>query len=184
MSTHLKSFFLFACLGFLPELSSLAQSSFTEPPIATNTINAVKLSELNLTSNDYTLMETITETSIISVEHSKRGFTIASEDEDFMLKYKYVKEKEDGRTQWYIDLEDWSGVVKLGYLSNDVDVYTPKRPADVAKKLAVYRLINVAQQSGADGIVEPVISMNMAKNGKLYFYKTTVTGRMIKLKSN
>lgn len=152
-----------------------AQDVFSEPPIATNTINSVRLSELNLTGSDYTVMNTITETSLISVEHSRKGFKIYCEDEDFKLEYRYEK---TGEAQ----LIDWEGVVKLGFLSNDdVYLYTPKRPADIAAKLAVYKMINAAQMNGADGVIEPTISMNMARNGKLHYYKTTVSCKLIKL---
>ena len=157
--------------------NALAQD-FSEPPIVTNSINAVRLSELNLTSSDYSLMNTITETSIVSVSYSRRGFTITGEDESFVLKYKYIKKGDD----WHTELVDWSGTVKLGYLSNDTDLYVPKRAADVAKRLAIHRLIARAQQMGADGIVEPIVSMNMATNGKQDYFKTTVSGKLIVLK--
>lgn len=168
---------LFAFL-FLMAFAPNGFAQFSEPPIATNTINAIQLRELNLRSGDYTIMQSVTATSIIAVEHSKKGFTITCEDENFMLKYKYL---DKDREEKYAILDDWEGVVKLGFLNNMVDWKLPKNAADVAKRLAIYRLINTAQQAGADGVIEPIVSMNMARSGKLYYYKTTVTGRLIKL---
>lgn len=168
---------LFAVFAGIPLCASAQE--FSEPPIATNTINAVKLSELNLRSSDYELLQQVTETAVVSVDNNRRGFVINCDDENFMLKYKYVKEG----GKWYTELSDWDGVVKLGYLSNNIDLYVPNRAADVAKGLALYRLISTASQMGADGIVEPMVSMNVAKSGKTIYFKTTVMGRMIRLKT-
>ena len=170
-----------ALITLLLSFPAIAQDSFSEPPITTNSISAVKLKDLNLQPGDYTIMQTITETSVVSVDHTKRGFTITSEEDGFMLRYKFVQVREDGKIYWRIDLVDWSGVVKMGYLANDVKVYTPTSAADVARRLAIYRLIDTASQKGADAIIDPIISMNMAKSGSLYYFKTTVSGRMIKL---
>lgn len=99
------------------------------------------------------------------------------EDESFRLEYAWVKDK------W--QLCNWEGVVKVGFLSNENDdLFVPKSAAIVAKRLAIYKLINEAQMKGADGVIEPIISMNMARNGKRYYYKTTASGKLIKLNTN
>lgn len=172
--------FLLSAVIFTGLSLSVNAQDYTEPPIATNTINAIGLRELNLRTGDYEVMKAVTENAVISVEFSKKGFTVQCEDEDFMLKYKFNKDK-DG--EGYAELVDWNGVIKQGYLSNTAELRLPRNAAEVAKRLAIYRLINTAAQMGADGVVEPVVSMNMAKNGKLIYYKTTVTGRLIKLKT-
>ena len=157
-----------------------AQDAFSEPPIASNKINSVRLSELNLRSSDYTVLNTLTETSLVSIEYQgKNKYTIACEDEGFRIEYKWNgKEK-----HW--EVNDWEGIVKLGFLSGeDDDIFFPRYASTVAKRLAIYKLINAAQMKGADGVIEPIVSMNMARNGKLYYYKTTVSGKLIKLTVN
>lgn len=162
----------------LSVFSGFAQNAFSEPPIASNKINSVRLSELNLKSSDYTVLNTVTETSLISLEYrGKNKYSIMCEDENFRLEYAWVKDK------W--QLCNWEGVVKVGFLSNENDdLFVPKSAAIVAKRLAIYKLINEAQMKGADGVIEPIISMNMARNGKRYYYKTTASGKLIKLNTN
>ena len=157
-----------------------AQLNFSEPPIATNTINALQFSELNLSSGDFTILESVTETSIIAQEDTRKGRVITCEDEDFMLVFRdfYIKKEK----KYIQELVNWSGIVKLGFLKNDIDKLSiPNNAAEIGKRLAIYRLINTATQSGADGILEPIVSMNMARSGGKIYYKTTVTGRLIRL---
>lgn len=158
-------------------LSSFAQDGFTRPPIATNSISSIQFRDLYLHEGDYTIMQTVTESALVSASYSKKGkdYEIICEDEDFRLKYEWDKDKER-----YV-LEDWSGVVKLGYLRNDMEVKPPKDADDIARRLAIYRLIATASQNGADAIIDPIVTMNMARSGNLFYYKVTATGRMIKL---
>ena len=155
-----------------------AQMEFDEPPIATNTINALQFSELNLNSGDFSILDVVTESSIIVLEQTKKERIITCEDEDFRLVFKYVKEE----NKKVLKLEEWSGIIKLGYLKNEIEkLSVPYNAAEIGRRLAIYRLINVASQSGADGILEPIVSMNMASNGGKIYFKTNVTGRLIRL---
>ena len=161
-----------------PFFGAKAQEDSSNPPIATNSIKAISLGELNLQTGDYIVLPTITVTSLVSVAwRGKNEFTINVEDEDFMLKYRW----DGGKKSWV--LRDWEGVVKMGFLANDTKLFIPQHPTEVADKLGVYRLIAQAQAKGADGIVEPIISTNMAKNGNKLFFKTTVTARPVILKT-
>ena len=170
-------FLLFVASLAFPGCGSLKGTS-SAPPIATNTINVASFKDLHLQKGDYVILKTASETSVIKARFTKYGFTISSENGDFELEYKYDREDEG-----YVRLEDWSGVLNLGYFHNDVNALRyPTSPAEVARRLAIYQLINTAAQAGADAVVEPVISMNMAKNGAFYYYKTTVTGKLIQLK--
>lgn len=164
-----------------PFVCAQAQDDSSNPPIATNSMKAVGLGELNLRTNDYTVLPPITVSTLVSVEYKgKREYTIRIEekDEEVMLKYRWSSSDKE----W--ELRDWDGIIKLGFLGNDATLYTPKYATEVAGRLGLYRLIAQAQAQGADGIVEPIISTNMAKNGKQYFFKTTVTARPIILKTN
>ncbi len=125
-------------------------------------------------------MNTVTETAVVSRQEIRNGYIAACEDENFTLKFGYYRSKIDEKL--YVKLLDCKGVIKLGFLSNTAELYEPYDVADISKRLAIYRLINTAQQMGADGVVEPIISMNMAKSGNLLYYKTTISGKLIKLK--
>lgn len=168
-----------------PFVCAQAQDDSSTPPIATNSVKAVSLGELNLRTNDYTVLPPITVTSLVSLEiKGKREFIIRVEDEDEDVILKYRWKSGSGSTPGKWELRDWDGLIKLGFMSHGTALYTPDEAADVAKRLAFYRLIAQAQTQGADGIVEPIISTNMAKNGKQYFFKATVTARPLILKTN
>lgn len=170
-----------AVLASFPFVCAQAQDDSSDPPIASNSMKAASLGELNIRSNDYTLLPSITVSTLVSVEYKgKREYTIRVEenDEEVMLKYRW----NSGNQEW--ELRDWDGIIKLGFLGHDTALGTPKHATVVAGRLGLYRLIAQAQTQGADGIVEPIISTNMAKNGKKYFFKTTVTARPIVLKTN
>ncbi len=78
-------------------------------------------------------------------------------------------------------------ILKLGYLQNDyqrtaIDI---KHPEEVVRQLAIYRLINVAREYGADALIEPTISTNVEQTGKRTItYKSTVTAKILKLKTD
>ena len=58
------------------------------------------------------------------------------------------------------------------------------QPEDVARRLAIYRLINMAQLDGSDGLIEPVIATSLEQSGKQVVFKTTVTAKTIKIKTD
>lgn len=79
----------------------------------------------------------------------------------------------------------FKGIFKVGYLHNDHANASFSNPEDLARKLAVYRLINISNEMGADGIIEPVVSTNVAQqDNNTVIFKTTVSGKPIRLKTN
>lgn len=79
----------------------------------------------------------------------------------------------------------FKGFFKVGYLHNDHANASISNPEDFARKLAIYRLINISNEMGADGIVEPVVSTNVVQEDKnTVIFKTTVSGKAIRLKTN
>ena len=54
----------------------------------------------------------------------------------------------------------------------------------MVRNLAIYRIINAAKVRGADGIIEPVISTNVEQRGRDIVLKTTVSAKLIKLKTD
>ncbi len=177
----LSSFFCRASLVLLLASIPFIYTRAEEPPMATNSMRALDLSALKLSPADFTIMPQITVTSLVSVEWSRRGDekTIRSEDssENFMLAFELNK-KED---KW--ELKEFDGVLTFGYLGNDTELSIPHQTVRIADRVGLYRLISKAQELGADAIIDPIISTNMARNGSKLYFKTTVTARPLTLKS-
>ncbi|MBQ7856878.1 MAG: hypothetical protein IJ348_07200 [Alistipes sp.] len=140
----------------------------------------MSLSELNLDRNDYQVLNTVTAEATISYTENAGGTNrvIKCDDEDFALQYLQSKEG------WICR---YRGIVKLGYLANDYSVAKDiLHPEEVARRLAIYRIINMVQQEGADGVIEPIVSTNvdngLGKNEVIF--KTTVRAKLVKLKTD
>lgn len=149
-------------------------------PKAKSTVNAVTLKELNLTNSDYTMLNTISESAVISVTYYSNE-QIEVRDAENTFSYTLAKSK-----GIYTPIKQ-EGVIRAGFLSNDYGIVDMNSPEDMARCLAIYRLISRSQELGADGLVEPVISTNIegtsGSMGKMTVsYKTTVSAKPIKLK--
>ncbi len=145
------------------------------------------MKELNLTRKDYRILNTVTaEASIVYSEGNNGKIRrIACPEENFSLTYVYNKK----RASWDCLFR---GIVKLGYLSNDY-VYSDdmlRSPEEVVRRLAFYRIINMAKLEGADGVIEPVVSTNVDNVGankssaQGVIFKTSVSAKLIKLKTD
>lgn len=150
-------------------------------PTAVNTVNSVRLSELNLEREDYKILNTITAEA--SVIYHQFGNTIIIEDEngDFSLKFKR-------RNSWlkgYVwEYQSFKGVARYGFLDNDygkVNNYSDISPENIARRIAIYRLINACKVAGGDGVIEPVVSTNVGQQRRDIVFKTTVTAKVIKI---
>lgn len=147
-------------------------------PKATNTVSTASFKDLNLARADYEILNTITaEAVIISEEKSNmngQNLTLTEENNEFELKF-------------YDDRIEHKGIVRLGYLASDY-TYDPdelRSAESLARRLAIYRLINIAQQNGADGIIEPTVSTAVEQVGnKTIRLKTTAVAKIIKLTPN
>lgn len=146
-------------------------------PRAVNTINTASLEVLNLERNDYEILNTITAEAVIMYYQKSNSYTISCPDDDFSVTYTY------GKMGW--DCK-FSGIFRAGYLSGDAPlVSTALSPEEVARGLAIYRVINTAKQEGADAVIAPTITTNVEQtNKKVVVYKSTVTAKLVKLKTN
>lgn len=151
-------------------------------PVAINTVNSVGFKELNLThGKDYEIVSTITSEATVIYSEQKRGeqVTIKEENGEFKIIFKYDSNFDEWRCT------DFDGIARYGFLNNDYDqVFLTKNPEYVVRNLAIYRIINQAKVRGADGVVEPVISTNAEQRGKEIVFKTTVSAKLIKLKTD
>lgn len=150
-------------------------------PRAINTVNAVSLDELNLVRSDYKILNTVTADALVYYSTSADGkiVTIQCPEDNFAL--KYIKTKKGWNSEF-------KGVAKMGYLANDYMDSNSEMvsPEDVARRLAIYKLINEVKLSGADGVIEPIISTNVesGKNAREIVFKTSVSAKIIKLNTN
>lgn len=146
-------------------------------PKAINTVNTVTFADLNLERNDYEILSTVSASAVVEAVYTSNSMKVSDPDGEFSLNYMY------GKSGWVCHHK---GVARLGYLSSDYS-YDPSEvmsPEDVARRLAMYRIINIANQNGADGIVEPTVSTNVEQQGKTIVLKSTVVAKIIKLKTD
>lgn len=155
-------------------------TTYTIIPKAINTVNSVRLEELNLKHNsDYTIVNTTTSEATV-IYSEKVGEKIKIKEENGEFEITYERDKKSGK--YYIS--ECKGVARFGFLSNDygsTSLSDNISPEDIVRKLAIYRLINAAKVRGADGVIEPVISTNVEQRGKDIVLKTTVSAKLIKL---
>lgn len=172
LSMLFVSAFLFSC-GIAKPVTSII-------PQAINNVNTVGLDELNLTRDDYEILNTVTAEAYITCDYGKAKIKMSDESGEFTLSYKLVN------NLWIPD--KYSGVMKLGYLANDTyntNIGGLIAPDALSRRIAIYRVVNMVQQYGADGIIEPIVSTNVEEVQKdVVVYKTTVSGKIIKLKTN
>lgn len=147
-------------------------------PMAVNTVKSVGFDEMNLQRADYEIINTLTQTAVIHCRMTSKEMIIRDQEGEFELPFERNK-----LGQMTLNIRKMQGFAKLGFLSNDYALGTDWcTPENIARRLAVYRLINQAQEYGADGVIEPVISTNMEQSGKAVIFKTTVTAKAIRLK--
>ncbi len=180
---HFKLLVLAALCGAM--LTSCRYSSTVSRtiPIAINTVNSVRLNELNLERKDYTILKSITAEAVVLYKEDGDRTIIEEEGGEFSMVYEY--DDEVG-----LVLRQHTGIARYGFLSNDYgEIIAPRdvatNPGYVARNLAIYRAINICKVQGGDGLIEPVISMSVEerKDHKIAF-KTVVTAKLLKLKTD
>lgn len=149
-------------------------------PQAVNTINTASLDHLNLERKDYEILNTITAEAMINYSYNKKGSSTEIVDRDGEFSMEFFTGK-------FGIVCKHNGILKLGYLQNDYQGTTTNitQPEEVVRRLAIYRLVNIAHEYGADAIIEPTVSTNVEQTAKhTVTYKSTVTAKIIKLKTD
>lgn len=145
-------------------------------PNATNSAGAVSFYDLRLERSEYLILNTVTE--IATVVYDLKDNKIQEKNGEFRYTFEYDKKS---RQIKYNDIE---GVVMLGSLNNVAsNVFDPTNAADIAKRLAIFRLNNSAAEAGADFVIEPLVSMSIKQTGKNEVtYTATATAKLVKIK--
>ena len=161
----------------------------TPPPIATNTINAVDFSELNLDRSDYKILNTIEVSSIVTDSYNNKGQKTISNDSGFTMTTVVNYDKKTGQTTISYETE---GVIRAGFLSNDYSDFDFTSAEAIARLTAIDRLISMAKEMGGDAVIDPIISTNVESGEPIKvgsgfaafhvtprIYKTTVSAKVI-----
>lgn len=161
-------------------LSSCSTSQQSYVPKAINTISPVSFADLNLQRGDYEVLNTITATGTVYYKRTFGSIQITEENDEFAVTYTYNSKS----GKWY--LSNVKNIVRFGFLANDYGstAIVNYSADELVRSLATYRLINEAQMLGADGVIEPVISTNTEQVGRDLVFKTTVSAKAIKLKTD
>ena len=176
-SKKMKKLLMLAfCAAFLASCGSVRQVIM---PRAVNTINTAPLADLNLERSDYEVLNTLTAEAVVLYSYDRNGVKSEIVDYDGEFSMEFITGK-------FGLLLKHDGILRLGYLQNDYQESTDmSHPEDVVRRVAIYRLINLAREHGADAVVEPTISTNVEQTGKRTItYKSTVTAKIIKLKTD
>ena len=146
-------------------------------PRAVNTVNTAPLSDLNLTRADYEILNTIESEATVFYKRSGKKMEVSGDD--FSLRYTLLA---GGR--WRVQ---HSGILLQGYLHGDhiTDGTAAIDPEGVVRRLAIYRLINIAKQSGGDAVIEPTVATSVEQTDmNTIVYKTITTAKVIKIKTD
>lgn len=175
-----KLLVLLACVGFVSCGVRLI-------PESVNTIDRAPLADLNLQRSDYEILNTITaDATVVSRDISKKKRQFSDINGEFSVKWQKKMRGPFSRKAPVWVCKDFEGILRTGALY-DLPAETADHadPLDMAQRLALYRVINLAQQEGADAIVEPSYTVGIEQTGRRQVtYKATVTAKIIKLKTD
>ncbi len=151
------------------------------PTTAISNMPVATIEDMSLGREHFTVLNTITSSATVKSDNKKRSRKIVEGKGEFTMLYDIVKE--DGKR--YLNYEDCTGVIRLGYLggSNIYNSESNYMPAEeVVRRLAIYRLISLAKESGADALFEPTITTTASSVKNQIVYKTEISAKIIKLK--
>ena len=153
------------------------------PTTAISNMPVVSFNDLSMNRSNYTILNTITATATVSSDNQKSKRTIYEENNEFKIVYDI--EKIDGKR--YLEYKDCDGIIRLGYIGSS-NIYNSESnyiPAEeIVRRLALYRLISLAKEYGADALFEPTITTTATSEKKLIIYRTEASAKLIKIINN
>lgn len=175
-----KAFMAFAFCLFLCTFHEADAQSSLIPTTAISNMPVVGIKDMRLDRDDFTILKSVSATATVNSDNRKSRRTITEENGEFKLVYDIIKF--DGSR--YLEYETCEGVVRLGYLGNS-NIYSSDSnyiPAEeIVRRLALYRLISLAKEYGADALFEPTITTMASSKGKTISYTTEASAKLIKL---
>ena len=179
MDKKLISRLLPLCIMLCFGVTAKAQSSLI-PTTAISNMPVITIQDMNLDRSDYTILKSISATASVNSDNKRSKRTIMEENNEFKLIYDIVKH--DGER--YLEYEECEGIIRLGYIGS-TNIYNSESnyiPAEeIVRRLALYRLINLAKEYGADALFEPTITTTATSDKNTLTYKTEASAKLIKI---
>lgn len=179
MDKKLISRLLPLCIMLCFGVTAKAQSSLI-PTTAISNMPVITIQDMKLERSDYTILKSISATAGVNSDNKKSKRTITEENNEFKLIYDIVKH--DGER--YLEYEECEGIIRLGYIGS-TNIYNSESnyiPAEeIVRRLALYRLINLAKEYGADALFEPTITTTATSDKNTLTYKTEASAKLIKI---
>lgn len=184
------------CVSMTSCLSSLPTTTIT--PVATNTMNSVSFSELNLSREDYKILNTIEVSSVVTVNYqdspNNSTITIIKITDDGGYSVELTKNKFSN----IIMSTKTSGVLRAGFLTNDYGNIDYNNPEAIARATAFSRLVGMAKEVGGDALIEPIVATNLEEKildnqkdkkdkkdkGTTFVYHTTASAKVVVIKAD
>lgn len=176
---NLSKLIVFVIAAAMCSCGSMKPTSLVVPTASSSVSNVIVLKDLNLTKSDYLIINTETVEAEVYYEEFNSGKKFRIDEKDGEYSLEFTKNEIGG-----YDIK-YSGIVKCGYLSAEdrgID-YDRPRVADFVRGLAAYRLINSVQDQGADGVIEPIITVKVGQDGKRVIFSATISAKLIKIKT-
>ncbi len=153
------------------------------PTTAVSNMPVVTFSDLGANREDFTILNTISAKAGVISDNNRKSRKIQEENNEFSITYNIIKI--DGKR--YLDYEDCEGVMRLGFLggtaiyNSDANYMTGE---EAVRRLALYRLINLAKEYGADALFEPTIITTATSKKNTIYYTTEASAKLIKIKND
>ena len=179
-----KLFFYLLLIGSVAFLSSCEGTQKMFLPQTSSMVKAVSFKELNLTGKDYEILNRIEATATLNVAITSSSMIV--DDPDGLFHLEYFTDPKTG----IMSLKKFSGIVRTGYLTRELNTDDGNTPEALVRKMAVFRLINLVREQGGDGIIEPVVSTDfedvseggLIKSKTKLTFRATVSGKVVRLK--
>lgn len=145
------------------------------PTAVSSVSRVVTMEDLNLNKDNCQIINTETAEAVVYYEEEDDNeYEIGEENGEFLLKFE-----KDGDNGWKIK---YLGIVKYGVLSNNF-IVDYDNAYSIARGLATYRLINAVQEQGADGVIEPIVTVKVGQEGKRVIYTASISAKLVKIKT-
>lgn len=164
---------------FLAFTSCKSKQQVLTIPHSISTADATTIASLRLPSDNYDILNTVTETASVSCKYDGSKITITSNDGEFRYEFQ---QNQDGN--W--NLKSFAGVASFGYLSSDYNNPQNVMPdAEIfARRVAIAKVIAAVSDFGADGIIEPIVVTQASQEDRnTVVYSAKVSAKIIKLRS-
>lgn len=174
-----KTFLALSVTAMLGMLSSCGGGrKYLVIPHSVSTASAVQVSDLNLAKGDYEVLNSVNESATVICEYKGTEIRIVSGNGDFEYRFELQN------NGWV--LKNFSGAAELGYFATEYQASNTEVPnaEEFARRVAMAKVIRIAKDYRADGVIEPITVSNVSNLGKNKIEITSVvTAKLISIKT-